>query len=316
MKTLLKYLFKTVISYLIFYGGGFFLLKIIARKKPLLVILNYHNFSRYNNYRIKRGSILETAFGENFRRQVRFLKKHFRFCYPEEFFSASVKNGLYVLFTFDDGYRDNFNIALPTLKEHNAKAVFFVSPKQLLEEGYFIHDKLRYLIEIGQLTEEYEETLRQLNQGKRYYLTTEVELVDSLFSKYNPQKRILMNVEELQEIAESGFKIGNHTYDHSALIFLSREEQLNSIKSCNTALQNLVVDKISHLAYPNGLYNDDTIALSSIAGIKYGYTIKGGFNDKSTSTYELGRIGINTSDSLPEIGLKLLVNLTFKRNRI
>jgi peptidoglycan/xylan/chitin deacetylase (PgdA/CDA1 family) len=136
-------------------------------------------------------------------------------------------------------------------------------------------------------------------------------MVDSLFSKYHPQKRLLMNVEELQEIAECGFKIGNHTYDHSALSFLSKEEQLSSIINCNTALQNIIGDSTRHLAYPNGLYNETTLTLLNISGIKYGYTIKGGCNKKNTHSYKLRRIGINTSDSLPNIVLKLVANMGF-----
>ena len=41
--------------------GSLWILKLICLNKRVLVVLNYHNFSKYNNYKIKKGNILETG---------------------------------------------------------------------------------------------------------------------------------------------------------------------------------------------------------------------------------------------------------------
>ena len=62
----IKYILKTSIAYLFYYFGGVFILKFILRKKNVLYVLNYHNFSKYNNFKICRGSALETGYAKNF----------------------------------------------------------------------------------------------------------------------------------------------------------------------------------------------------------------------------------------------------------
>jgi len=52
-----------------------------------------------------------------------------------------------VAITFDDGYRDNFEIAFPLLKQFGFPATFFVSPETLGQEGYLDWKMLREMSE-------------------------------------------------------------------------------------------------------------------------------------------------------------------------
>src|SRR5690606_2216702 len=103
MKRRMTYILKEVIGFLFLNFGGVQLLKKSTNGKALLVVLNYHNFSKYNNYKIKRGSLLETGFSVGFEKQIKFLKKHFKFSYPEEFQKNNCD--INILITFDDGYK-------------------------------------------------------------------------------------------------------------------------------------------------------------------------------------------------------------------
>jgi peptidoglycan/xylan/chitin deacetylase (PgdA/CDA1 family) len=48
---------------------------------------------------------------------------------PEQFLASDDPDGLSVLLTFDDGYRDNRSTVLPILEEHAAPAVVFATPE-------------------------------------------------------------------------------------------------------------------------------------------------------------------------------------------
>ena len=93
-KRLYLLLIAKTFGFLFKFLGGVYVIKYILRKKPYYIVLNYHNFSKYNNYKIKRGNILETDYSDNFDRQIFFLKKHFSFLYPSEFFKGKPENGL------------------------------------------------------------------------------------------------------------------------------------------------------------------------------------------------------------------------------
>ena len=65
---------------------------------------------------------------------------------------------------------------------------------------------------------------------------------------------------------------------------------------------------MSSIAYPNGLYNSDTIAVCKELGYNYGFTIKPGVNNDKENPFELKRIGINVSDSINTVVFKIVMN--------
>lgn len=61
---------------------------------------------------------------------IAFLKNNLEivdFTNITEYILKKRKGG--VIITFDDGYEDNYKVALPILKKYEAKAIFFISPK-------------------------------------------------------------------------------------------------------------------------------------------------------------------------------------------
>lgn len=304
MTAYLKYFIKSGISELFFLFGGVFWLKYFFRKMPVLLILNYHNFSKYNNYKIKRGNILETGYSDNFEKQIQFYKKHFNFCYPEDFFAGKCVKGINVLITFDDGYKDNYDIALPILKKHDAAAVFFITTSFIGSNNLLWHDKLRYLVVTGNINaDEAEHQLKKMNRG---FPVDEAfnDKIESLFQE--APKRLMMNWAEVKQLADNGFVIGAHTANHKVLSSLDENEQQNEIEaSINEIKQNLKI-KTEHFAFPNGLYNQTILDILEANNIKYAYTTKNGFNQLNNSKMQLKRIGINASDTIGVILLKLL----------
>lgn len=283
--------------------GGVYLLKFLCRKEPLLVVLNYHNFSRYNNYTIRRGNILETGYAENFEEQIKWLKKHFKFLHPEEFFIKNPKNGLNVFITFDDGYKDNFDLAFPVLKKFNAKAAFFIVSGITGTSEWLWHDKLRYLGQNGMLdAEQVEEALLNLNKGKK----VELDLVRHLTQI--PDYRLFMDWKELNILANNNFIIGSHTHTHSPLKFLSYKDIEKEVSTSLNLLSSKISRSINHFAYPNGLVDKRCSKIMRSYQLKYLFTTNAGINGKNDSTFGIKRLGINASDSTNTILLKLLIN--------
>ena len=302
---IIKYYFKSIFSIFVFYLGGIFFLKYLFRNKSVLLILNYHNFSKYNNYIIKRGNILETGYADNFEKQIRFYKKHFNFCYPENFFAGKCAKGINGLISFDDGYKDNYEIALPILKKYNAATVFFITTNFIGSNNWLWHDKVRYLVVTGKINaNEAEHQLRKMNQGIPIEEAFK-NRVEAFFSE--APKRLMMNWEEVKQLAENSFLIGAHTANHKVLSSLDNYEQKNEIESSLNAIkQNLNTHPV-HFAFPNGFYNQATLDILKANKIEYAYTTKNGFNkDDDCSKMQLKRIGINASDTIGVILLKLL----------
>ena len=302
---ILKYYLKHLASFIVINFGGVYLLKKIYKKKKALLIFNYHNFSKYNNYEIRRGDIAEVHNGKNFNKQISFFKKYFNFCYPTDFFEGNCNNGINLLITFDDGYKDNYDIALPILTKHKASAIFFLTTDYINTEKWLWHDKAKYLLISKKIcSKEIQKQLNKMNQGLSIdsYFTDKVE---KLFD--HSQKRLMLNWYEVNQLINNGFLVGGHTASHKVLSIIDKNKQQYEIESSlNTIDKNLNIKAI-HFAYPNGLFNDQTLNLMSENKIKYAYTTKSGINLlKNNSKLKLKRIGINCTDSIGLILLKIL----------
>tara|TARA_B100001057_G_C22863907_1_gene955730 strand:- start:3289 stop:4224 length:936 start_codon:yes stop_codon:yes gene_type:complete len=303
--SILRYYTKYIFSLIILNLGGVFLLKKIFKNKKALLIINYHNFSKYNNYRIRRGGITETHDGRNFNKQMLFFKKHFNFSYPNDFFEGNCDNGINVLITFDDGYKDNYDIALPILKRHNASAIFFLATDFINTDEWLWHDKAKYLLMSNKISsKEVQNQLTKMNQGISID-TSFVNLVEQLFNL--SEKRLMLNWYEAGQLVKNGFLVGGHTATHKVLSLIDKGNQHNEIESSlNTINKHLNIHPL-HFAYPNGLFNEVTLNLMIENNIQYAYTTKSGINFiEDDSNLQLKRIGVNCSDSIGIILLKIL----------
>lgn len=105
------------------------------------LILLYHRISDSKN-----DENLLCVSPKNFKSQLKELKKKYRFITPEEFVD-SILNKIILkntaLITFDDGYLDNLNIALPILESEKVPAIFFISTGFLLSQKHYFWDKFK-----------------------------------------------------------------------------------------------------------------------------------------------------------------------------
>ncbi|REG89967.1 polysaccharide deacetylase [Winogradskyella sediminis] len=305
MRRLISLILKETVGFLFLRLGGVYFLKYKLRDQPYLIVLNYHNFSEYNNYRLKRGKTLKSGYGSNFNKQIRFLNKHFQFSYPNEFFGDKTTSGIHILITFDDGYKDNYDIAFPILKQHNAKVIFFIVTNIIGTNDWLTHDKLRFLVEKKYKSEnEVETCLKKMNQG--HSIATWIKQNENLIAI--PEQRLMMNWKEVEEIDKEGFKIAPHTHQHSILSFLDYTKQEGEIQTSIKTLESKLKKICNYFAYPNGLYNADSLNVLNKSAIQYGFTTQPGFNSKENAPLQLKRIGVNASDSIGVLLLKLYLN--------
>lgn len=305
LKSLIKYFIKETIAVVMFIPSVIFL-KYAGVKQQLLIVLNYHNFSKYNNYKIKRGAVLETGYAGNFEKQIKFLNRYFKFVYPEVFFKNETQNALNVLITFDDGYKDNVTIASPILEAYNAKAVFFVVTDYIGTKQWLWHDKVRYLAIANKIDGiEAEHTLKMMNAGQTVAQTYRNK-IEELFKQCHTQG-LMMTWDDVKRLKNSGFKIGAHTANHEILQFLTRNEQHKEIRLSVNKVNEILNEGSNVFAYPNGLFNEDTLEILQEHKINYGFTTVAGLNTIEENKLQIKRLGINASDSVFVLLLKIML---------
>lgn len=175
-----------------------------------------------------------------------------------------------VSITFDDGYANNFTVALPILRARNLAATVFVAPGYL-NGGCMFNDAIFEACRAAPA----EIDLSELGLGRvelpdaSARVRAAQAIVDKL--KYSPpdERRrradwlagqvgsgspthLMMTDAQVTEMARSGIEIGAHTMTHPILARLSSEDARREISLSRTRLEEITGAPVRSFAYPNG----------------------------------------------------------------
>lgn len=174
-----------------------------------------------------------------------------------------------VVITFDDGYRNNYLNALPTLKKFGYKATFFI-----IAGGIGIEKPFQHL-------------LWDKAAGNHF--------------RANPESRLPMNVAELQHLKKCGHEIGSHGLSHRSIGNLSLKEGVREVVRSKEILAEVIGGHVSFFSYPFGSrkYNDFSRITTSIlrnSGYEAACTSDIGAVSHRNNPYELPRIPVREND--------------------
>lgn len=182
-----------------------------------------------------------------------------------------------IVFTFDDGYKDNYEIAYPIFKKYNVPFTIYITTafpeNNVILWWYILEDLLisnnEIIIEnekiICKTKEKKEkaflilrEKILNLNQNN---LLTELK---KLFNKYeidffDKNKELCLNWQQIIELSKEPLcSIGGHTKNHLVFKQLPEEEIINEIVEANNLIESKTGKKVEHFAYPFGSRNEIT----------------------------------------------------------
>ncbi len=251
-----------------------------AARRPALLVVTYHRIGRPSECPYYDAVV--SAAPETFREQVRHLRDNFRTMRLDELIATS-DEGLRVaepsaLITFDDGYRDNFEEALPILEGLGAPATFFI-PTGFLERprlpwwdhaALVIKQSMRARIALDR-PESMTLDLEGGPDARRAALMTVIGLYladrigdEAGFRRHLEERAevevdedargraLFMTWDQVRHLAASGMAIGSHTHDHRRLASLMEEEQRRELAESRRILERELGRPVEALAYPFG----------------------------------------------------------------
>jgi peptidoglycan/xylan/chitin deacetylase (PgdA/CDA1 family) len=181
--------------------------------------------------------------------------------------------------TFDDGYRDFYENALPVLKRKGVPAAVFVVTDLVGTKRMQIHDRLHLLLarqtkpDIGvptpfQATRALLESLPQAEVQKVIHaLEPEVPIAEDILRPFYS-----LTWEMLAEMCRAGITIGSHTLTHALLTHESRLRVIEEVAQSRKEIQGRLGTSVHHFAYPGGLFNTAGVEAVAEAGYRFGYT--------------------------------------------
>ncbi len=234
------------------------------------------------------------------------------------------------LVTFDDGTRDNFELAAPILAEHGIPAVFFIPTLFLESPRLPWWDKLAYLTKQTRA----KRFTVSLADGRTLVLDLEIMTrdqaiqalvqailakwitgLDAFFADLTAQARVTLDDERLgrelfmswdqaRELVRgpAGFTIGSHGHSHPWLAELSASDQRRELADSRRILEQRLDRGVITVAYPHGgpdAYTEETKTIAAEVGYRAAFTAIEGVNVQGAADrFALKRFNCGLSDSV------------------
>lgn len=236
--------------------------------------------------------------------------------------------------TFDDGYADNHEVALPILLRHGFSATFFITTS-VLDGGCLWNDlveealrrtslsslDLRSLGEPG-LQQFATNTIGQrraaihsINCALKYRGLERRQALANLVAQragVSPSSRLMLSSEQVRGLCRAGMQIGSHTVSHPILAGLPASEVRREVFQSKQVLETLVGAPVELFAYPNGRWGVDfdaqAVDIVREAGFKAAFTTEWGSAGAETDPYTIPRF-MPWDRTRLRFGLRMAANL-------
>lgn len=271
--------------------GGLKVARFLSRNHPK--ILMYHRITKD-----PKGEGLPV---EQFKRQMEIIRKHFNPLTLKELMKAHEEGRVpkhAVCVTFDDGYADFSDLALPLLKENGVPATLFVTTGFVNGDLWLWPDQIKYIIEkrskekintsifFGDSDVETDISNHELwkliankcievsNSDKISLINALAKDLDVSLPKEPPKEYRPLTWEYLRNMDHDGISIGSHSYSHPIMTKLSGEDLRYELEASRDMIISNLGKKPVAFCYPNGQKPDvDDRVKRAVKSAGYEYAV-------------------------------------------
>jgi peptidoglycan/xylan/chitin deacetylase (PgdA/CDA1 family) len=338
----MKEVVKKFISGLIYISGIGLLFRRFYRHR--IRVLMYHGVS-------EKDLLIWTQVPlQTFERQMSYIKRHYHtisLSKAVEFIKGQgrIPNNSLVI-TFDDGFRSNYSLAYPVLKEYGLPATIFLTTSfvdkisafdGMIRTDYIVglfrkskvwkldlRDQGFGVIMMWNIRSRINAGYRVSNALKRIDPRNEARIIEIIAQRLgdgldDEDRKIFgsLNWEDVQRMHKEGLvTFGAHTVSHEILSKLSREMMICEVAESKEKIEHETGAPVRHFAYPNGTASDFNAEIIKTVSEYYdcALTTIEGFNTAGIDPFKIKRIGIGNDMKFWIFKLELSGALDFIRN--
>jgi peptidoglycan/xylan/chitin deacetylase (PgdA/CDA1 family) len=270
----------------------------VAWARPLLrrlptwrgvLVLNYHRIGDWTTSPFDHA--LWSATAEGFDAQLALLAREADVVGPADVAAlAHGGRGRHVLITFDDGYRDNYEVALPLLRAHGLTATFFLATGFLDRPHVAWWDEIAWMTRSAtrqlpggaeaagkRFTHEYK---HMVSERKAAFLDEIAEQTGAGRSDAAAAAGMWMSWDEARAMRDAGMSIGGHTVTHPVLGSLDEAAQRMEVVGCRERIAAELGEPMRWFSYPVGFpgsFDATTRRLLDEQGVELAFSFYGGW---------------------------------------
>jgi peptidoglycan/xylan/chitin deacetylase (PgdA/CDA1 family) len=311
-------------------GVSRFALSVRRAASAWITVLTYHRVGHRDDPTVLDDGVVDVT-PEQLARHLKFVKRWFdpigidQLCAFARGRGRLPRNPLMV--TFDDGYRDNHDVALPILIKHGVRAVFFLATDYIERRKLYWWDRVALLVARTQrprLVLAYPEPTSIPLEGPDAFrkavtrlqrtikdrpgldlgrFLDELERAAGVTLSTSEERRLvdatIMTWEQAASLRRAGMDVQSHTRTHRVLQTLDGRELERELKESRTALEDVLGEPVVGLSYPVGRPLRDSPQIRQAvhdAGYKLGFSNATGVNrTRALDPLDVKRVSLDLS---------------------
>ena len=252
-----------------------------------LRILVYHGLCKNDPTRFN--SLFLTV--KTFESHLKFFKKYFNIVSLGEVYNESLSRGRFnICITFDDGFANNYEYALPLIHKYDVPAAFFITAirragKDILWNDYlavaqkygpsqfeFLGDRF-YRNRQGQYVSasgnrHLKELLREKGfDDKEAFIKAFNRLSSFKLNNNDADYWLQLTADQIKQLSSSPLAtIGCHGYYHNDLSKIAFADAAIEMRRCKQFLEEITQRKLDAIAFPYGAYTREVIREAKAIG--------------------------------------------------
>ena len=167
--------------------------------------------------------------------------------------------------TFDDGFADLYDFALPILARLRLPATVFLVARSLMGEPA-------------------------------------VDWVDDEDGPV-PTEVATLSVEQVRDMHEAGIRFGSHSLAHRDLTQLSEAECVEDLRQSREVIEEVVREPVRLVAYPRGRHAEHVRSAAKKAGFVYGFSLPA--TSEVVGPFSIPRVGIYRGNDIDRLKTKV-----------
>jgi peptidoglycan/xylan/chitin deacetylase (PgdA/CDA1 family) len=301
-----------------------------------VVFLMYHGVIR-DDEELESTTIVRES---EFRRQLKYLKENYEcLSIDEALNNCNGRKKPGVVVTFDDGYANNYTVALPLLDEFRIPAIVYVTTRNMCERTLLWSDRVWVAVKRSRVSEI---DLTGISRSLKFYRLHgsgdewqyRVHLLTEDIKRAEPSKReqiVNAVIARLHAASGSSFEIdientiftpltplqlkelsshplitiGAHSHCHNLLNQIPLAQAKESIIQSKKILKEIIGQKIKHFSYPNGNLTPEIVQVLKDTGFMSAVTVPPGFFRPGNDQYRIPRVMVGAYMSLELFKAKL-----------
>jgi peptidoglycan/xylan/chitin deacetylase (PgdA/CDA1 family) len=238
------------------------------------------------------------------------------------------------LISFDDGYRDNLDYALPVLQERGLPAVIFLATNYIGSASPFFWDLIAYCFHHTAKNEadlplagrqqwpdpssraavmaRWLDSLKKLPDTEKWAAVEKLPQVLDVSPPTDGFAHLHLTWDQVRQMVAAGVDMGAHTQSHPILTRINLEQARAEVAGSKARIEAEINQPVTAFAYPNGQPSDFNPTLQAMlpqVGIRAAFTLVPGPTrptEARQAPMAIRRILISYKDSLARFAAKVM----------